>query len=86
MATEADQIRILVRKATLDDSVPLQTLAVDALASYGKAAIPALFEVLEAAVESSVKEHVLETITRLRTQYYSTEVKDGQAPSGEHNA
>ena len=73
MSKEEEQIRILVRRATLDDSVPLQLLAIDALASYGKDAIPALFEVLEAAVENAVKEHVLETITRLRVQHTSSE-------------
>ena len=66
MSEESEQIRILVRKATLDESVPLQLMAIDALASYGKEAIPALFEVLEAAIENSVKEHALETITKLR--------------------
>jgi hypothetical protein len=73
LSEEEEQIRILVRKATLDDSVPLQLLAIDALASYGKEAIPGLFEILEAAVETSVKEHALETITRLREHRSGTE-------------
>ena len=66
MSKEEEQIRILVRKATLDYSIPLQLLAIDTLASYGKEAIPGLFEVLEAASEDSVKEHALETIKKLR--------------------
>jgi hypothetical protein len=66
LSKEEDQIRILVRKATLDESVPIQLLAIDALATYGKEAIPGLFEVLEAAAENTVKEHALETIKQLR--------------------
>ena len=66
LSKEEDQIKILVRKATLDDSVPLQLMAIDTIASYGSEAIPALFEVLEAAVETSIKEHTLEAIKRLK--------------------
>jgi len=40
--------------------------AVDAIASYGEAAIPALIQVSEETTESYVKEHALELITRIK--------------------
>jgi hypothetical protein len=59
----------LVRKAKYENSLVVQKKAIDALATYGKQAIPSMIEIADTAYDNPVKEHALDTLKKLREKY-----------------
>ena len=64
--SEKKEIRKLEKIATHSVSSAERRQAIDTLAAYGEASIPAILRVLEQSVDQEVKEHGLKKVKELK--------------------